>query len=381
MSLFYCISIIFALESPFLITSGLFTLNIAYYVSAHGYGHAARQQAVIQALTARGARVFVRSAAPAKFFMAAVHHHPVRYDIGMIQPGPMQVDPVATAQAYADLLDYQPILIQYELAFLHAEQSALIASDMPPVACEIATAAGLPCVVMTHFTWDWIYGYYVSRFPAFVPIVDVIAASYGKATLALQMQIPIPHPFTMFPHVEPIPGVAKSPTRTRDQIRADFAVPDGMRMAVLSMGGHEWGKTDVRALQRLQGWRFLVMPGAYAQVQGDDRFLLIPDEYPDFHNLIAASDVLIGKAGGSTVAEIIAHRTPMIYTVNADWRENDLLAATLDRYAHSLYLDKADFERGAWADHLDRFVAQSYTWPDVPMNGAEVAAERMMKMM
>lgn len=355
-------------------------MNIAYYVSAHGYGHAARQQAVIQALSACGARVFVRSAAPAKFFTSAVHHHPVRTDIGMIQPGPMQVDPAATARAYRELLERQPVLIQQELAFIRAEQIDLIAADMPPVACEIAATAGIPSVVLTHFTWDWIYAHYVSRIPEFAPVVEAITASYGKATLALQMQVPIPHPFPMFPHVEPIPGVAKTPTRTREEIRADFAVPDDMKMAVLSMGGHEWGKTDVRALQQLEGWRFLVMPGAYAQVQGDERFLLIPQEYPNFHNLIAASDVLIGKAGGSTVAEIIAHQTPMIYTVNDDWRENELLVATLDRYAHSLYLDKADFEQGAWADHLDVFVAQPAPWPDVPMNGAEVAAERLIRM-
>jgi hypothetical protein len=96
--------------------------------------------------------------------------------------------------------------------------------------------------------------------------------------------------------------------------------------------------------------------------------------------LITASDVLIGKAGGSTVAEIIAHRTPMIYTVNDDWRENDLLRGALDQYAHSLFLPKPDFERGLWADHLDTFATQSFRWPDVPMNGAEVAADRMLRL-
>jgi hypothetical protein len=115
-------------------------------------------------------------------------------------------------------------------------------------------------------------------------------------------------------------------------------------------------------------------------VQGDPRFLLIPQEYPNFQNLIAASDVLIGKAGGSTVAEIIAHQTPMIYTLNDDWRENDLMKVTLDQYAHSLFLEKPDFERGAWADHLDTFAAQPYVWPTVPMNGAEAAADRLLRM-
>jgi len=355
-------------------------VNIAFYVTAHGYGHAAREQAVIQALAQRGAQVFVRSAAPAKFFTAAVHHHVQRYDIGMIQNGPMQVNPAATVAAYQDILRSQPLLIRREVEFLRAQQIALVVADMPPVACEIAAAAGIPSVVLTHFTWDWIYAHYVDRFPAFKPIIRAIKASYGKATLALQMQIPIPHPFSMFPHVEPIPGVAKIPTRTREQIRSEFDVPQGAKMALLSMGGHHWGKTDVRALQQLEGWRFLVMAGAYAQVRGDERYRLIPQDYPDFHNLIAAADVLIGKAGGSTVAEVIAHRTPMIYTVNDDWRENELMIPTLQQYAHTLYLDKPDFERGAWAEQIEPFLAQPYTWPDVPMNGAEVAAERILRL-
>jgi L-arabinokinase len=298
----------------------------------------------------------------------------------MVQNGPMQVDPAATAQAYHDFLEYQPTLIEHEVAFIHAEQIALVVADMPPIACEIADVAGVPSVVMTHFSWDWVYGHYVERIPAFAPIIESIESSYGKATLALQMQIPIPHPFTAFPRVEPIPGVAKIPTRTIAQIRAEFGVPDEMKLAVLSMGGHDWGKTDVRALQQIEGWRFLVMPGAYAQVQGDPRFILIPQEYPNFHNLIAAADVLIGKAGGSTVAEIIAHRTPMIYAVNDDWRENELMIPTLQQYAHSLFLDKSDFERGAWAAHLDSFVAQPFVWPDMPMNGAQVAADLLMGM-
>lgn len=355
-------------------------MNIAFYISAHGYGHAAREQAVIRELTARGARVYVRSAAPAKFFAQAVQHHPMSYDVGMRQDGPMAYDLHATRAALRALADTAPILIEHETAFLRHHQIDLVAADMPPLACEIAAAAGVPCVVLTHFTWDWVYEHYTGQDAAFAPIVDTIRASYAKATLALQMQIPIPHPFTMFPQVEAIPGVANAVTRSRDAVRAAFNVPAGDKLALLSMGGHEWGTTDVRALQNLSGWCFLVTPGAYAQVAGDARFRLIPQDAPHFHDLIAAADVLIGKAGGSTVAEIIAHQTPMIYTVNENWRENSLLRQTLDTYAHSLYLPKSDFERGDWAAALESFAGQPFAWPEVGMDGADVAAARLLEL-
>jgi L-arabinokinase len=349
--------------------------SLVLYVSGHGFGHAARQQAVIRALAARGARVYVRSAAPAKFFREAHDHHSAAYDVGLIQPGPLLMDAPATAAWYADFLARQDELAQAEADFARRAGAGLIASDMPPFACEVAERAGLPCVVLTHFTWDWVYEHYVERVPAFAPIIASIRASYGKATLALQM--PFAHDFGHFRRVEPIPLVVNAPTQGRDATRAQWGAGPGDKVALISMGGHGWRGDAARLAQR-DDWRFWVMPQLWPQVAHLAHCTLIPTDTPDYHNLIAAADVVVGKAGGSTVAEVVAHQTAMLYTVNDDWRENELLMAALARYGRAIFLPREPFERGSWIDGLDEALALPPPPEALAHDGAEVAAERLL---
>ncbi len=356
------------------------SVRIAYYISSHGYGHAARQQAVIQQLARRGAQVHVRTAAPPKFFQSAASYHQQRYDIGMKQRDALHFDIEASLRWYADFIDQQrDALIAQEVAFIRHTAIQLVVSDMPPIAMDIAAMAGVPAAVVTHFTWDWVYAHYTDDYPQYRYLVDAIGASYHKATLALQIQIPLPHAFDMFPHVEPVNLIYNQATRSREQIRAAFAIPDDHRVGLLSLGGHDWGDSNVRTLRAMAGWVFLTMPGAWEQVRDTpERFRLVPMAYDDYHNLIAHADLVVGKAGGSTVAEVIGHRTPMIYTTQHNWREIELLRATLTRYGVAHHVDLAAFMAGSWVEAIDRFMTQAHHWPAVARDGADQAAERLL---
>lgn len=356
---------------------------IAYYISSHGYGHAARQQAVIKELVAAGAAVHVRTAAPQKFFPGVRSYQPQRYDIGLIQADALSFDVGASLRWYAEFLEEQAALIPQEVAFLRRENVQLVVSDMPPIALDIAEAAGLPGVVVTHFTWDWVYEHYLDDYPNYDFVVERIRGSYRKASLALQMQIPLPHDFTVFSQVEPLPLVYNAPTQSRQQVRTAFGVPDGAKLGLLSMGGHAWGSTDIRALREMEGWVFLVMPGAWEQVREQpERFRVVPPSYPDYHNLIAHADVVVGKAGGSTVAEVVGHGTRMIYTTHPQWRESALLSETLRRYASaSLPVALDAFQAGAWLTELERILTLPAQQPAFPRNGAQVAAQRLLALL
>jgi UDP:flavonoid glycosyltransferase YjiC (YdhE family) len=355
---------------------------IAYYISSHGFGHAARQQAIIRELAKSGAEIHVRSATPAKFFEAAASYHPQRYDIGMIQRDALHFDIPASLQWMADFLQQeQTALIAQELAFVKEKSVELIVSDMPPIAFEIASAANLPSVAVTHFTWDWVYDYYMADYPQYRWIVDALRESYLKASLALQMQVPIPHPFTMFKQVEPLPLVCNTATKSRQQIREAFAIPEGLPMILLSMGGHEWGSSDIRALKASNEAIFLLMPGAWEQVKdAPERFRLVPTGYPDYHNLIAAADIVVGKAGGSTVAEVLGQQTKMIYTTQHGWRESQLLAESLERYGMGWHVPMGDFMQGAWVDLLPEVLNAPQNWPELASNGAQLGAKRLLEL-
>jgi hypothetical protein len=302
----------------------------------------------------------------------------------MIQANALHFDIPASLQWMADFLSEQEALIEQECAFIQQSKIELIVSDMPPIACEIAARMDIPSLVITHFTWDWVYAHYMAAYPQYQFIVDTIRAQYNKATLALQMQIPKPHPFDMFPNVEPIGLIHNRATKSREEVRAEFDIPDAMPMVLLSMGGHNWGDSNIRALKSIEDAIFLVMPGAWEQVKDSpERFRHVPMAYDHYHNLIAAADVLVGKSGGSTVAEAIGHCTPMIYTAQSSeqWRETDLLLDTLASYAAGEYVPIDDFMAGHWVDILPAFLNKTHHWADIDRNGAIHAARRILQML
>ena len=234
------------------------SISIAYYISSHGYGHAARQQAVINELIRRGAGVHVRTAAPQKFFPHATTYHEQRYDIGLIQPDALSYDIPASFQWLADFLKQADSVIEQEAAFIRETGIRLVVADMPQIAFDIAEAAGVPSVLVSHFAWDWVYDHYMDDYPQYRYLVEAIRTSYRKATHVLRM--PFAHDFSLFKQVEDIPLVFNPVTQSHDEIMAAHDIPPDCRIALLSMGGHDWSG-NMAGVQQLDDWVFLVGAG------------------------------------------------------------------------------------------------------------------------
>lgn len=352
--------------------------HIAYYISGHGFGHAARQQPIIKRLSELGLAVHVRTGAPDKFFQAPnVIYHQQQYDIGMVQIDAMHIDPEAAFRWYGGFLGRQGDVILEEVAYLRENDVRLIACDIPPIACEIAALMGLPCVVVTHFTWDWVYQHYMDDFPQYQYIIDSITASYHKADLLLEM--PFAHPMPQFDHIEKIPLVMNPLTKTREQVRAEFDVPNDHKLCVISMGGMDWaGNMD--ALRQKQGWTFLVTPAAWPQVCEWPHTRLVGHGYAGFHNLFAAADLAIGKLGYSTMSELVGNGTPSLYIRREGWREHDLLSPAMQLYSHSIEITHHQYEAGDWIDWIDELAARDGRLPVLQTNGVEVAAQRLYQL-
>lgn len=352
-------------------------MSIAYYISGHGFGHAARQQPVIERLSQANIRVYVRSSAPAKFFdYPQVEIHSNAYDIGMIQPDSLHVDMAATLAWYADFLDKQDHLIEEEVQFIQDSHIRLIVSDMPPIAFEIAERATIPSLAITHFTWDWIYELAIKENPEYQFVYDSITASYHKATLALEL--PFAHSLP-FPNIKTAPLIIPELTRTKGKLFAELNIPKNNKVALVSMGGFDWQPYHASRLGDFGGWVFLVTDGMWESVKYLSNCRLIPREFQHYHDLIAHVDVVVGKAGGTTISQCIAYGTPMIYTLRDGYRENELLHDALCKYAKSQFVEKAEFEEGAWLDWLDDILAHPDSWGEIQTNGAEVAVQTILQ--
>ena len=134
-------------------------LNIAYYVTGHGLGHATRVVEVCKHLVVAGHNVFVVTAAAASIFTREIPSQQLQVrqavlDCGSKQQDAFSVDMKGSLELYEQIA-VQPrnSLIKLEAEWLTASKIDLVTVDIVPIACAAVAAAGLPAVGVSNFSW------------------------------------------------------------------------------------------------------------------------------------------------------------------------------------------------------------------------------------
>ncbi|MDB5295849.1 MAG: hypothetical protein JWO31_1832, partial [Phycisphaerales bacterium] len=168
------------------------TPSVLFYISGHGYGHARRCGQVIRVIAdvAPEVRVHVRTTALPRLFNGVLPPDRVRpcdADAGAAERSPMEVDPDGTLDRMAAALARRDAVVAAELGAIRDLGPRLMVSDVPFLAGDVAAAAGVPCVAMSNFTWDWIAEPWVADRPDRRPLLDAMAAGYARMAGILKM--------------------------------------------------------------------------------------------------------------------------------------------------------------------------------------------------
>lgn len=142
-------------------------LVFAYYVTGHGFGHATRVVEVARHLILAGHDVHLVSAAPDFVYTTEIqsphlHIRKVLLDCGAVQADALTVDRLASLEKYHETAVVpRDSILKTEVEWLNSIKADLVISDVVPVACRAAAEAGIRCVCVTNFSWDFIYADYV----------------------------------------------------------------------------------------------------------------------------------------------------------------------------------------------------------------------------
>ena len=134
-------------------------LNIAYYVTGHGLGHATRVVEVCKQLVAAGHNVFVVTAAAASIFTREIPSQQLQVrqavlDCGSKQQDAFSVDMKGSLELYQEVaVHHRDSILKLEVEWLKASKIDLVTVDIVPIACAAAAAAGLPAVGVSNFSW------------------------------------------------------------------------------------------------------------------------------------------------------------------------------------------------------------------------------------
>ena len=121
--------------------------HIAYYVTAHGYGHGVRSCDILGALLAAhpALKVTVTTDLPETFLRSRLPFvdgrlavRPGAFDVGMVQKDSIRVDVDATLDEALELLAEREQLIDYEAEMLRGEGADLVVADIPSIPLEAA---------------------------------------------------------------------------------------------------------------------------------------------------------------------------------------------------------------------------------------------------
>ncbi len=322
--------------------------------------------------------------APEWIFPPGVEVEPCVVDTGVVQPNSLDIDGRTTLERYAALVDGEDARLAAEAAHVREIDARVIVADVPSAAFEIADRAGIPGIALANFSWDWIYEPFVERVPEYAPLLDHLKRQYNRASLLLRL--PFHDGLTAFPVVEDVPLVARRSTAERSETRRRLGLPLEVPLVLFSFGGHASDGPDAARLAQLDGDAFVATTttraatasaGSSATRRGRNLFLLplLADGYVD---LLAACDVVVTKPGYGIVADLIANRVPALYVSRGGFREEPVLVAALEAEARAVALERSALDTLDLGPALERLRTLDRPWTERRLDGAEVAARRIL---
>jgi hypothetical protein len=349
--------------------------SIAVVVSAHGLGHAARSSAVIQALARLRPELefHILTTVPRWFFADSLScrfkMQRLVTDVGVVQRNALVEDLKATERRLHRVFADASGVLDRLTRRIDRLGCRMVICDIAPLGIAAAGRLGLPSVLVENFTCDWIYRGYRDAPPGLRAHADAMSRLFSAADLHIQTE-----PWCRRQvGAEVVSPVARLPRTGTSELRSRLGVPKGSPMVLLTMGGLSW---DFGGMERLSDHPVAryVIPGGGQETARRGRLLLLPFRSDFYHpDLVAASDVVVGKLGYSTVAETHRSGASMAFVGRSRFRESVVMADYVRRNISSVEITGSSLNDGSWLDSIDELL-EAPRRQGSPSDGADQAA-------
>ncbi len=362
-------------------------LRLVYYVSGHGLGHAVRTTEIIKALMEKAPdlEIQIRTTVSPGFFFNTLNPCPeivelpgeAALDVGMVQRDSLTMDLPATLKQVQHLLKGAKNIIRRESRALQAFGTQFTVGDAPFLAPAAADCAGLPAVVVSNFTWDWIYEAYTQTDPGWEPAIREIRSYYQLADLVIQLPFS-PNLSKRFPRVRPVGLTGRRAGRSRSAIRKAIGVDPEERLLLLTFTDLALSSAALgKMADSRNGFKYVFSNPLNFSGPG---FIKVDDRRIFYADLVGAVDAVLTKPGYGIVADCLVNRTPMIFTDRGDFPEYPLLVRAIESFLPHRYIPSFRLYAGETGPYLTDLKAPMDDGP-MPwdLNGAETAAELILK--
>ncbi len=355
-------------------------ISIAFFVTPHGFGHAARASAVMNAILERLPNVsfHIFSRVPSWFFedshVRSFEVYDTLTDIGMVQKSPLEHDLDETLEKLNAFIPFEKNKIDALSQTILKKGCRLVICDISPLGIAVAKKAGIPSVLIENFTWDWIYEYFLGDKNEFEFFIRYLKNVFESADIHIRAK-PSCQTLPAELSVNPIARKVRShPLAVREKLQ----IPENKNVVLATMGGVA-GRYDYFHKLSEKKNIFFVIPGGSDAFEYRENMILTPHRSTLYHpDMINAADAVVGKVGYSTLAEVYRSGVPYGCVLRNDFRETPFLESFVRENLSHVWIENGSFLCGDWVNCLDELVGLPRKSPAKP-NGADQVAEFIRK--
>lgn len=323
--------------------------TIAYYISDYGYGHAARSIAIMRKLLEKQDVYIIVCHSFALGFIkesltsSRVSFRDIKTDVGyFLIKDSIHLDKYRMREEYKNfVVNWEDTVLQ-EIEFLTLNKVDLVVSDISPLPFEAAEKLGTPSVGVSNFTWYTAYQDLIAEAE-----LKTLKGSYQK----MKYFFSLAGSNEKWKMESSEYGFFSRDINVQEVERIKGLVnPNGDKKVIfLGLGM----KIDVGSLEQLPIWDspecvFLVSSNVHVS---RTNVYQIPLGYIESQNYIAASDLVISKAGWGMIGEAISTNVPLLILNRPSMREDQNTINYLRNYGVCEMMDWEDFKTYQF-DHM-----------------------------
>jgi len=316
---------------------------IAFYASSHGFGHMTRCLAIIEELLETTDHLIYLASGTyqnsfARVYLARfgdrVTYRDIRTEIGLVnKDNSLQVDIPRLEHELIDFMAGWDTAVAAEVAILRDLPVAYVISDISAIGIQVGERLGVRNIGIANFTWCEQY--------EFLGLSDTIINHfrevYAKLDLLIEYDLMLPAPKQ---HV---------PRKKTGFICRRFD-PDRIAAIKAQYGPSIFitcGKSASLLYIQVDNYEGTIFAtsGINITATGNANVVLLPVETFDTHNYLAASDIVIAKAGWGTISEALLSKRNLVLIDREGVLEDTENIEELKRRGVAVSIKEADLAR------------------------------------
>jgi uncharacterized protein (TIGR00661 family) len=334
-------------------------MNICFYISDYGYGHASRSIAIIRKLLDeyKDVKIYIKNSGAFDFIWNSLPRENVevihsKNDIGVIfRENSVIVDREQTRKMLIDWISSWNEFVKKEKTFCESRMIDLILSDITPQAFVVANELDIPGIAISNFTWHYIFYNLFGNIPA----VEQIKDAYLFADRALVL--PFNEDMNVFKKQKKVGLVSREITMDKYDMRRTMGISDSEMLVYIGVGM----SLDPSLLRNM---KMLDIPDLKLLVQSNveltfENVVKIPDIETDMQNYINMCDLVVSKTGYGITSEAIRAKIPMFLLKRKGFQEDELIGNAIERMGIGRIISERSFLEGEWRHelcYLDKYI-------------------------